>query len=278
MKRFLIVSMVVGLTAGSVATAEAEHGYERVDRTVEVSYQGSGLFVNALGSCGAGCVRIDPLPTEDSLKAVVMDVHGQPVVGWVMDASENPLDGSKVYGSFCGQTIDPIRFDPGTKLALHVGTWWPTWSETWFIPGGLGCLPGLATTGTIRVTLSGWKASEESTAPSDERVKSPAPQPSATAQPASVERSVQLSLRRHLRTAGSVVSADPSCRSEVPVVIERAGSSGWVEVGSTTTDPEGVFALKLNDRSGRYRALAPETRLPERTCLSGVSTIARHRH
>lgn len=107
---------------------------------------------------------------------------------------------------------------------------------------------------------------------------SPTPQPSPTTEPESVERSVDLVLRRHLRSEGAVTSDDASCRSQVPVVIERKQSGDWVEVGSTTSDDNGAFSLRLTDRPGRYRAIAPEIRLPERTCLSAVSTIARHRH
>ncbi len=169
------------------------------------------------------------------------------------------------YGSFCGQTPEPIVVDPRVKLEFWIGYWWPRW---WIIPE-VECDPGITTTGTITVTLSGWGSTHDS----------PAPQPSESpAEPAVVGRSVELALRGHLRSSGEVVSGDPTCRREVPVLLQRKSATGWVEVGRATTDADGVFGLALRDRSGRYRALAPEVSGPETTCLVGVSATARHRH
>jgi hypothetical protein len=228
-------------------------------------------------------VSIETLAGEDSLTAVVTDAHGQPVLGWVLDASEDQF-----YGTFCGQTTEPIRFDRGTKLELWVGTWWPTWSPTWwFIPEGVGCFPGVATTGTIRVTLSGWTTSEDSAALSPEPIESPAPESSPSASPdpqssppgqTAIERSVDLVLRRHLRGVGSIVAADASCRSAVPVLIERKTNDAWIEIASTTTDADGAFTVRLPDRSGRYRAIAPEVNDGEKPCHGAVSPVVRHRH
>lgn len=275
MKRFLILFMILGFIAGSVATAEAE----QTERTVEVSYYGAQLSFN-LRSCaiagGAGCVTIDTHPGEASMTAVVTDAHGLPVSVRVVDGS-SPLgfDGTyKTYGTFCGHTTQPIRFDPGAKLEFWVGgEWWPTW---WIIPELEGCSPSASTTGTIRVTLEGWTTSEGAHSPSPGG--SPAPQPSPTTQPETVERSVDLVLRRHLRGEGMVTSDDLSCRANVPVVIQRKRSSDWIEVGSTTTDSDGAFAIKLTDRAGRYRAVTPEGSSSERTCLAATSPTVRHRH
>jgi hypothetical protein len=93
-----------------------------------------------------------------------------------------------------------------------------------------------------------------------------------------VERSVELALRRHLRSQGAVASDDASCRSDVPVVIQRKRSADWIEVGSTTTDSDGTFAVKLTDRVGHYRAITPEVSSSEWTCLAATSPTVRHRH
>jgi hypothetical protein len=159
MKRFLLIFMVLGVVAGPVATADAEQGSLRAKRTVEVSYYGAQLLYQ-YRSCplsgGAGCVTIDTRAGEQTLTATVTDAHGKPVSVWVVDASErqDELDGAnRVYGTFCGQTTKPIRFDAGTKLELWVGgEWWPRW---WIVPEVPDCFPAAATTGTVTVTLSG---------------------------------------------------------------------------------------------------------------------------
>ena len=121
------------------------------------SYYGPQLayeYRSCASSGGAGCVTLETRAYERSLTANVMDAHGQPVSVWVVDASQTPfdLDGPEaVYGAFCGKTTQPIRFKPGTRLELWIGgEWWPTW---WIVPK-LPCSPGIATTGTVQVTLS----------------------------------------------------------------------------------------------------------------------------
>lgn len=281
MKRFLIMFMVLGLIAGSVATAEAEQGFARTERSVEASYYGAQLlyqYRSCALSGGAGCVTLDTLPTETSLTAKVTDAHGQPVSVWVVDAAERQIesDGPNfVYGTFCGQTTEPIRFKAGAELELWVGgEWWPTW---WVVPEVPRCLPGVATTGTVSVTLWGWTTEEPASA-SPGPLESPAPQSSPSGQPEVVERSVDLVLRRHLRGVGSVVAGDPSCSSDVPVVIQRKRSEAWRDIASTTTDADGSFAVRLTDRSGRYRAVASELATPETTCLEARSATVRHHH
>ena len=157
MKRFLIISMTLGLMLGCLATAGAEQRAPGAKRTVEASYLGAQLLYE-YRSCplsgGSGCVTLETLPTEGALTARATDAHGQPVSVWVVDASEGRggLDGpNRVYGSFCGKTTETIWFEPGTTLELWVGgEWWPTW---WIVPK-VKCFPGAATTGTISVTLS----------------------------------------------------------------------------------------------------------------------------
>lgn len=158
MKRLFMLFVALGLISGSVATAEAGQRSKHAQRTVETSYYGAQLLYQ-YRSCpvsgGAGCVSLKTLPTESSLTAKVRDAHGQPVSVWVVDASERrfELDGANfVYGTFCGETTEPIRFKAGAELELWLGgEWWPTW---WVVPQMPRCFPGAATTGNVRVTLS----------------------------------------------------------------------------------------------------------------------------
>src|SRR5688572_1748695 len=152
MKRFLVVFMVLGLIAGSVATAEAKKRPKRVQRTVEARYNGNWLpfgtrVCDAPSGGIGGCVWIETRATEAFLSAKVTDAHGQPVfvevVAWSSD-SIYPIE----LGDFCGETDAPISFDPGTTLDLWVG------QHVWH-PGAAGSCEGtMGTTGTISVTLS----------------------------------------------------------------------------------------------------------------------------
>lgn len=152
MKRFLILFMILGLIAGSVATAEAKRGQKsRTERTVEGSY--AIQFVPFSLYCyqhrGVGCVEVVTRNDEAFLTAKAVDAHGQPVrvqvVGWV--------DGHQPtshYGNFCGKTDEPIAFDRGADVYLIVG------GQTHYdLPTqGGSCFPGFGTTGTVSVTLS----------------------------------------------------------------------------------------------------------------------------
>ena len=106
----------------------------------------------------------------------------------------------------------------------------------------------------------------------------PTPSPSTSPEPASVARSLRFELRGHLRAVGSLSADHEACRTDIPISIERKASTGWVAIDSTRTRSDGAFELGLRDRRGRYRAVAPEIRLPEWTCLRAVSPIARHSH
>lgn len=155
MKRFLIMFMVLGLVAGSVATAEAAKGPRRVERTVKRSYE-----CNPFGVwppvCGWNHIPVETRVTEAFFTAKVTDAHGQPLYVEVYEGArsfwadaydglaEQPAD--RFVGSFCGETSEPMAFDPATS------------SLTFSIVLGsppLDCPAGrFATSGTARVTLS----------------------------------------------------------------------------------------------------------------------------
>lgn len=144
MKRFLILFMIIGLVAGSVATAEASKRKKatRVERTVESSYQGP--FIAQVTGCDMlgvkwGCLYVDTLAQEAFFTAKVTEAHGQPVFFEVFADDQT-------IGSFCGKTTDPVSFPSGATLRFHVGIGWP-------FP--VDCPANrITTTGTISVTLS----------------------------------------------------------------------------------------------------------------------------
>ena len=153
MKRFLMLSMILGLIAGFVATAEAKNGQKptRTERTVEGSYatQFVPFNVYCYQQAGVGCVEIETRKDEAFLTAKAVDAHGQPVLVQVWGWGDEPQH-SDDYGSFCGETDEPIAFDRGADVYLVVG---------YDGSGDLGpsmskCRPGIGTTGTVSVTLS----------------------------------------------------------------------------------------------------------------------------
>jgi hypothetical protein len=142
MKRLLILFMVFGLVAGSVATAEAKKKKRtRVERTVRGSY---GPFVPQVTGCNSvtgqwACLSIDTRAREAFFSAKVTDIHGQPVFVEVLSNGET-------VGTFCGETTEPISFSPGDELHFYLGFHWIT---------PLDCpTQRIVTTGTISVTLS----------------------------------------------------------------------------------------------------------------------------
>ena len=155
MKRAVTILLLIGLVAATFAMpAEAKKKKKkvaapaRVERVVQGAYDAPALIV--VGACaqtGAiGCVSIQTGPGETYLKAKINDSHGQPAYVAISADSNGDSQDDTSYGSFCGETAEPIAFDPGVELHLWVGLQAD--------PGFVGCAPGVATNGTISVTLS----------------------------------------------------------------------------------------------------------------------------
>jgi hypothetical protein len=142
--------MVLGLIAGSVATADAKGkkgAATRVERTVEGSY---GPYPSPVTGCNEPlgkfyCLAVETRSDESFFTAKVTDVHGQPVFVWVGGAGRGNSP-----ATFCGETTEPIWFPPGAELRFYVAE--P--AANLFDPA-LDCPTNrVKTTGTISVTLS----------------------------------------------------------------------------------------------------------------------------
>src|SRR5262245_5571504 len=105
-------------------------------------------------------------------------------------------------------------------------------------------VPSTATTGRIKVTTPGGSV----TSTTDFTVSK------------THSRSVTLKLKQHLVAKGVVSASDgfSACTASVPVKVQRKTSSGWKNVGSTTTDASGSYKKKIKDKPGKYRAKAPK--------------------
>lgn len=96
--------------------------------------------------------------------------------------------------------------------------------------------------------------------------------------PTDHDRTVTLSLRRHLVARGTVNSDFDGCESGVNVKIQRR-KGGWKTVANVSTSGSGRFRAELADRTGRYRALVPAQQLgPNDSCAKAKSGTVRHRH
>ena len=143
MKRFVIVAVALGLTVGSLATAEAKMAQPaRVERTVEASY--GPPYLPPVTGCHSllgpwACLVVATRPTEEFFTAEVTDAHGRPVFVSV-------ISDYRTIATFCGETRRPIPFNPGSDVQFRIGIDWP---------GQLDCPANrVKTIGTISVTLS----------------------------------------------------------------------------------------------------------------------------
>lgn len=98
--------------------------------------------------------------------------------------------------------------------------------------------------------------------------------------PASSATAVELALKRHLRAAGSLGAELPGCIEFRLLTVQRVTRSGaWRKVGSTSSDSDGLFTIKLADKAGRYRVKAAASTLETgEDCLPATSDVRRHRH
>ncbi len=95
-------------------------------------------------------------------------------------------------------------------------------------------------------------------------------------------RSVTLQLKKSLIASGTVNVADGfnACRSGVTVKIQRLKNGNWKTVGTDVTSSSGKYKKALEDRSGKYRALAKKVVLNSGNdiCMSDTSPTVNHHH
>lgn len=94
-------------------------------------------------------------------------------------------------------------------------------------------------------------------------------------------RSVSLSLRKHLVASGTVTATDgfSGCAQGVTVNITRKKAGTFRVVASTVTTTSGSFRKKLPDKPGTYRAEVPQVSAGgSETCGAAVSPTRRHIH
>ena len=150
MRKSVVTLLVLGLLFGSLvgaADAKKKKKVTKVTREVQGTYQAPA---GAAGLCGqtdaVGCVAIVSGATEKYVTAKVTDAHGQPVAVAVKADLDDNGSTETLYGTFCGETTEPIAIQPGAEIIFWVGITPDT--------ATIGCAPGEATTGTVDTVFS----------------------------------------------------------------------------------------------------------------------------
>jgi hypothetical protein len=96
------------------------------------------------------------------------------------------------------------------------------------------------------------------------------------------QRSVSLKLKGSLTASGTVKVADGfnACRSNVTVEIQRLKNGTWTKVGSDKTTSDGKYKEVLDDKTGKYRAIAKKKTLNggDDICVADTSPTVKHTH
>lgn len=149
MKRAISVLVMVGLLVGSVAiAADAKRKPKKVSREAQGSYQAPATVVgNCTQTDGIGCMTFATGPKESYVTAKATDAHGQPVLINVAADLDGDSSSETDYGTFCGETTEAIKIEPGAEVIFWV-------APLTAAPGLADCHPGLATQGTLDVVFS----------------------------------------------------------------------------------------------------------------------------
>jgi hypothetical protein len=89
-------------------------------------------------------------------------------------------------------------------------------------------------------------------------------------------RSISISLRRHLVVRGTVSAGGfGACIDDALVRIRRFVDGAWRTIATTHTNDDGFYRVRVPDRPGRYRALAPRQTLGDSDiCGRALSRVA----
>lgn len=152
MRKTISVLVMLGLIVGAMALP-AEAGKKKKKKPKKVEREAQGTYMapaTIVGNCtqndGIGCMTIPSGPNEKFVTGKVTDAHGAPVAISIAADLDGDLSTETRYGAFCGETEEPIKIDPGVELVFWVGRVADA--------AATGCVPGIATQGTLDVVFS----------------------------------------------------------------------------------------------------------------------------
>ncbi|MBW3594224.1 MAG: hypothetical protein KY391_01495 [Actinobacteria bacterium] len=151
MRKIITVVLSAVLVLGAFGAPAAEAGKKKKKtREVQGTYAAPATIV---GSCtqtdGIGCMTIPNGAKETYVSAKVTDATGQPVLITIQADLDGDMRSETLYGTFCGETDEPIKVDGGVQLIFWVS---PATKTADRVTGG--CIPGQGTEGTLDVTFS----------------------------------------------------------------------------------------------------------------------------
>ncbi len=100
----------------------------------------------------------------------------------------------------------------------------------------------------------------------------PAPVPTAHARTLTLDLSGHLNANGRLRAPG----AAPLCTAAMTVKIQKKVNGDWKANTVTATNADGKYDEALNNRSGKYRAVAPAVTIGADVCARAVSEVVEH--
>ena len=248
-----VVITGTGFQDSSVATAVTFNGTAATSFTVD-----SNVQITATVPAGATDGAIAVTDTEGTgTSATSFDVTPSPVP---TITSFNPTSGAVgtsvvITGTgFTGATAVTFGGTAATTFTVNSDT-----QVTATVPTG-------ATTGPIAVTTPGGTAT------------SSAAFTVGTGGPTTHDRSVTLTLKKHLVAKGQVNSAFAACESGVKVKIQRNKNGNWKTIATDTTSGNGNYKKQIADKKGRYRSIVPKfSPDADNTCSKDVSPVKKHK-
>ena len=146
MRKAIILSVVLALVGGAVASAPASAGKKkkRVERVVEGRYEfPAGIGSGSVGGACSGCPAFPAGKGETWVKIEITD-DLTPKAGVEFSPGDLDGDGFNDPGiTVCGATDGWVQIPPGSQMQ----------SFPWILPAA-DCPDGSATSGTIKITFS----------------------------------------------------------------------------------------------------------------------------
>jgi IPT/TIG domain len=253
----------VSPTSGPVGTVLTITGTNLSGASVTIGGVAAVVTSNAAGSI---VTSVPSGVTAGIVSIVVTTAGGSDSIGFTVTTTAAPTITSFMPTSGPVGTIVKIT---GTNFTGATSVTFNNVAATFTVNSATqitATVPATATTGKIKVTTPNGSATSATNFVVGVVTKH--------------SRSVTLKLKQHLVAKGVVRAggAFTACAASVPVKIQRKSSSGWNNVGSTTTDASGSYKKKIKDKAGKYRVKAPKVTLNAGAdiCLAGTSPIRKN--